>query len=110
MKRMIRMTIAGSLAAVALAAGAARADEWHHTMPMPPPPVARPMPQAEPAHYRGMEARRAFRALEEERERFYRDWRGNRMARWRFERYYQRRMADLHASYDRGNGERGWRG
>jgi hypothetical protein len=113
MTRMIRMLMAGTLSALTLtAATAARADGWHHTEPQSSGPVAQPEPDAEGIHYRRWEARRAWRELQLERERFYRHWRGNPWARARFERYYERRQAEMRARFGYGYryGERSWRG
>jgi hypothetical protein len=110
---MIRMLMAGALSVLTLtAATAARADGWRHTEPQRSGPVARPEQDAERVHYRGWEARRAFSELQREREQFYRQWRGNPWARARFERYYERRMAEMRARFGRGYGygERSWRG
>jgi hypothetical protein len=105
MTPVTKTLIASALAALALAAPAARADYYggyaHPTAPIGAP-VATPVVSApvgyavQPASFRGYDVE--WRELREARERFYAR-RHNRGERNRFERWYSERAAELRNRY-----------
>jgi hypothetical protein len=100
MNPLLRSIMLGGTAAIALAAGTARAHDVEHARPRPAPVVASAPPRGAPGdHDRDrpqMEREyREYRELAGARERFYRGWRGDRHARDQFERWCALRRAEL---------------
>jgi hypothetical protein len=97
MKRMIRGIVLGGITAIALLAGAARANDMGHARP-PVAPVSTRAPLRLARWDRDgdhLQMRREYGELSAARERFYRGWHGDRSDRDRFERWRAARSAEL---------------
>lgn len=93
MKRLIRSMMLGGSAALALAAGTARAHDVDPGRRMAP--TSAPVRLAHDRDGDRAELHQEYGELASARERFYRGWRGDRRERARFERWCAVRRAEL---------------